>query len=154
MSRQWSWLEDQQLIRTSRDGRHRRVVLLHDDGSGRNYRHPGLGQAGNAPDGDYFQVPYAYWRMAYDERLSMSGKLVLLIALSLTDDFILPVEHAAKWYGLSATRIHNGLRQLQAFDLLTMRVQSRPARLTERGVTFDRYYSLSGPMRPLEADSL
>ncbi|MTD47725.1 hypothetical protein GKE82_26345 [Conexibacter sp. W3-3-2] len=148
MSRQWTWLEQQGLIRTSRQGRHRRIVLLREDGSRTPYTHPGATDEHRAvPEGNYLQLPYAYWRMAYDERLSMSAKLVLLICVSLQDEFILPVTHAAKWYGLSATRIHDGLTQLRHLDLLEMRVVSRPAPLTERGVTFERYYTLKPPLR-------
>lgn len=89
----------------------------------------------------------------------MSAKIVLLISLSLQDDFILPVEHAAKWYSLSATRIHDGLSELRALGLLAMRVESRPAPLTERGVTFERHYTVrpplsrAGPMPQNDAES-
>ena len=142
VSRQWSWLEEQRLVRTSRAGRTRRIFLLHEDGSGRPYTHPGAASADGPAEGDYFQLPYAYWRGGWDARLSLAGKLVLLIACSLRDPFILPLEHAAKWYGLSANRLHRGLSELRAVGLLDMKVTSRPAPLTDRGLTFERHYTL------------
>ena len=147
VSRQWSWLEDQKLVRTSRTGRTRRVVLLREDGSGRPYTHPGAATADTPAEGDYFRFPHAYWRSGWDARLSLAGKLVLLIACSLRDPFILPVEHAAQWYGVSANRVHRGLSELRTVGLLQMRVTSRPAPLTDRGVTFERHYTLRAPMR-------
>lgn len=148
VSRQWSWLEEQRLVRTSRAGRSRRVALLHEDGSGRPYTHPGVGSADDPAEGDYFRLPHAYWRGGWDARLPLSSKLVLLIACSLSDGFILPVEHAAEWYGLSANRIHRGLTELRAVGLLGMTVTSRLAPLTDRGVTFERHYTLRAPLRP------
>lgn len=147
VARQWAWLEQQQLVSSTRDGRNRRIVLLREDGSGRPYSHPGLWSDGGRPEGDYFQLPYSYWRLGWDARLSMAGKLVLLISLSLQDDFILPVQHAASWYSLGATRINNGLNELRAADLLAMRVERRAAPLTDRGHTFERHYAVKPPLR-------
>lgn len=147
ISRQWSWLEEQRLVRTSRAGRARRIVLLREDGSGRPYTHPGVMIGDSPAEGDYFRLPHAYWRGGWDARLPLAAKLVLLIACSLRDPFILPVEHAAQWYGTSANRIHRGLSELRAVGLLDMSVTSRPAPLTERGVTFERHYTLRPPLR-------
>ncbi len=147
ITRQWNWLEVQKLVRTERDGRARRVFILDESGDGRGYRHPGVASESAAAEGHYFQVSDAYWRAGWHQRLSMSAKIVLLIALSLQDDFILPVEHAAKWYSLSATRIHDGLSELRTLGLLEMRVVSRSAPLTERGVTFERHYAVRAPLR-------
>jgi len=147
VSRQWSWLEAQSLVRTTRAGRTRRIVLLREDGSGRPYTHPGAATADIPAEGDYFRLPHAYWRLSWDTRLSLASKLVLLISCSLRDPFILPVEHAAQWYGISADRIHRGLTELRAFGLLKMSVTSRPAPLTDRGVTFERHYTLRPPLR-------
>jgi hypothetical protein len=152
VSRQWTWLEEQQLVATSRTGRLRRITLLKEDGSGDPYSHPGVIQGSNPAEGDYFRVPYVYWRSAFDLRLSLSGKMVLLIGLSLSADFILPVEHAARWYGLSSTRIHDGLKELRTFGLLGMRVESRKAPLTERGVTFERHYRMLAPFADSDRD--
>ena len=147
VSRQWAWLEQQRLIRSSRAGRDRRVILLREDGSGRAYTHPGQPSEREPPEGDYFQLPHMFWHGGFDQRLSMTGKIVLLIALSLRDNFILPVEHAADWYSLSPTRLHTGLSELRALGLLDMRIERRSAPLTERGVTFDRHYQLRAPFR-------
>lgn len=154
VARQWTWLEAQQLVTTERDGRNRRITLLREDGSGRAYSHPGVSAGGAPAEGDYFAVPFTYWRMGWDARLSMAGKLTLLIALSLRDDFILPVEHAARWYSLSSTRLSNGLAELRTVQLLRMRAERIAAPLTERGFTFERHYTVgprfrAEPSRPL-----
>lgn len=150
LSRQWRWLEDQRLVRLERAGRHRRVSLLREDGSGAPYIHPGLGTKREPPEGDYFRLPYAYWRGAFDQRLKVPGKTVLLIALSLQDNFLLPVEHGARWYGVSPERVQRGLKELLGFNLLTVKTHRREAPLTERGYTFDRRYTLRPPFRELE----
>lgn len=153
VSRQWSWLEEQRLVRTSRAGRARRVVLLREDGSGRPYTHPGAATEDTPAEGDYFRLPHTYWRGGWDARLSLAGKLVLLIASSLRDPFILPVEHAAQWYGISANRVHRGLAELRTVGLLDMKVTSRAAPLTDRGVTFERHYTLRPPLRTADEPS-
>jgi len=143
ISRQWSWLEDQQLVTSRRRARLREVTLLREDGSGAAYAHPG--QLG---EGDYFRFPYAYWEGHFPDRLDLSAKAVLLIALSLQDDFVLPLEHGSRWYGVSADVLRSGLRTLRMLRLLDVRVLRKSAPLTARGVTEERRYTLRGPLRP------
>jgi hypothetical protein len=154
LSRQWAWLEQQRLVTTKRAGRHRQVTLRREDGSGRPYTHPGLAAGKKPPEGNYLRLPYSYWRGGFDQRLHLSGKLILLIALSLQDDFILPVEHAARWYGISVDRVHQGLRELRALALLDMRTVRRSAPLTERGFTYERHYTLRPPFRLDDLESM
>jgi len=143
ISRQWSWLEDQELVASRRRARLREVTLLREDGSGAAYTHPG--QPG---EGDYFRVPYVYWEGHFPDRLDLPAKAVLLIALSLQDDFVLPLEHGSRWYGVSADVLRSGLRTLRTLRLLDVRVVRKPAPLTARGVTEERRYTLRGPLRP------
>lgn len=150
LSRQWRWLEAQRLVRLERTGRHRQVFLLREDASGKAYTHPGLGTQRDPPEGDYFRVPYAYWRGGFHDRLDVPAKTVLLIALSLHDGFILPVEHGARWYGVSPERIQRGLQTLRALGILAMRTVRRDAPLTERGFTFERHYTLKPPFRGMD----
>jgi hypothetical protein len=145
ISKQWTWLEGQRLVKTSRSRRMRQVVLLREDGSGRPYTHPGL-PAGSA-EGDYFHLPYSYWRGRFQDRFDLPTKAVLLIALSLQDDFIFPLEHASRWYGISRTTLQAGLRTLRTLGFLDMRVRYREAPLTPTGYTVERHYSLKEPFR-------
>jgi hypothetical protein len=143
VSRTWTWLEQHQLIESQRVGRKREITLLREDGSGDPYRHPG--EQGAADRGHYFKLPYAYWEGNFHNRLSMPAKAILLIALSLQDDFILPTERGREWYGLSRDTVRKGLRDLRVPGLLTMREETKLAPLTALGYTKQRRYSLKVP---------
>lgn len=144
VSKNWAWLEDQQLIRSERDGRLRRVFLLAEDGSGTSYKHPG---EGTGAEGDYFKLPYDYWRGLYMNRLSLPGKAMLLVALSLqlTESFVLPREQAAGWYGISADTVQRGLAELVARGIVRYKVEQTKAPLAPRGYTVVRKYRLFPP---------
>ena len=86
VSRNWRILRELKLVRTERSGRLVRVFLLREDGSGHAYTHPGYGAKFR-----YLQVPFAYWREDLHEKLTLPGKAVLLIALSLQDGFRSPL---------------------------------------------------------------
>lgn len=150
VSRQWSWLEEQRLVDTERAQRHRRVRMLREDATGRQYFHPGVAHGGQPAEGSYFRLPHAYWAGGFADRLSLSAKSVLLIALSLQDGFLLPIEHASGWYDLSPERIQAGLKTLRAVGVLDMTTRRREAPLTERGFTFERRYTLRPPFRDMD----
>jgi hypothetical protein len=143
VSKSWHWLEDRKLIASRRRGRLREVTLLQEDGSGLPYRHPG--EHGAEARGHYFKLPHSYWAGNFPHRMSLPGKAVLLIALSLRDDFVLPTERGARWYGLSRDTVRKGLRELRLLGLLDMRELARPAPLTALGYTQERHYSLRAP---------
>jgi hypothetical protein len=145
ISKTWTWLERQQLIRTQRRGRLREVILLMEDGSGRGYRHPG--EQGAEDRGHYFKLPYAYWHGNFQNRIGLPAKAVLLIALSLRDDFILPTERGAEWYGLSRDTVRKGLRDLRLLGLLSMREERKDAPLSKHGFTLERRYTLQPPFK-------
>jgi hypothetical protein len=149
VSKNWRWLEDQGLIASRRRGRLREVTLLYEDGSRRPYRHPG--EQGGEDRGHYFKLPYAYWRGNFHDRISLPAKAVLLIALSLRDDFVLPTERGAEWYGLSRDTVRKGLRDLRLLNILSMREVRKPAPLSALGFTLDRRYTLRSPFRQVEA---
>jgi hypothetical protein len=146
ISKSWSWLEEERLIFTQRRGRLREVKLLHEDGSGQPYRHPG--EQGAESRGHYFKLPYAYWRGSFQNRISLPAKAVLLIAISLRDDFVLPTERGAQWYGLSRDTVRKGLRDLRLLGLLTFREERKEAPLSAHGYTLERHYTLQEPFRP------
>jgi hypothetical protein len=145
IQRSWRWLADQRLIDLSESGRPRRITLLREDASGDTYAHPGTGAGDAAAEGDYFKLPYVYWRGHFYGRLGLSGKSVLLIALSLQPDFILPGQQAAGWYGLSPDTIKRGIRQLRSVGVLSVRMVSKKAPLAPAGHTLERHYSLRAP---------
>jgi hypothetical protein len=147
VSKSWSWLEEQGLIRSERDGRLRRITLLQEDGSRRPYRHPG--EQGAERRGHYFKLPYAYWRGNFPNRISLPAKAVLLIALSLREGFLLPTERGEEWYGLSRDSVRRGLRELRLLSLLDMREVRKPAPLLAQGWTLERRYSLRPPFAHL-----
>lgn len=140
VSRSWTWLADHHLIHTGRRGRLREVRLLREDGSGDPYSHP-------SSEGDYFKLPYVYWRANLHNRLGLPAKSVLLIALSLRQPFKLPAEHAARWYGVSRDTIAKGLRDLRTLGIIDYRESVKPAPLTAAGITRERLYVLQRPFR-------
>jgi len=152
VSRQWTWLEQRQLISTHRQDTLRKVSLLREDGSGSAYWHPGVSEAQAAPEGDYFALPYAYWELGLQDRIDLPTKAVLLIALSRPDDFILPLEHAAKWYSVSPDSLRSGLRLLQTLGYLERRTIRQSAPLTAAGFREERRYTLRPPFGPRSQD--
>jgi len=144
LSDSWTWLEHHQLIRTSRDGRLRRIWLLDDTGSGTPYTHSG--EKTFKPD--YFKLPYAFWLEGWNERLDLPAKAVLLIALSLRQSFSLPHARGGQWYGISRDTIRRGVEQLREHELLTMRVAWKATLRSPTGATEERLYTLTGPFAP------
>jgi hypothetical protein len=144
VSRNWTWLEEQRLVVTRRKGRLREVTILREDGSGRPYVHPGVGEH---PEGFYFKLPHSYFALGYPDRMGLPAKAVLLIALSLEDDFILPIDHAPRWYGLSRDSLKSGLKTLRLLGLLDVRSQRKTAPLSPLGYTIQRHYRVRPPLR-------
>lgn len=154
VSRQWTWLEKRQLLSTQRRDALRAATLLREDGSGAAYWHPGVAPTEEEkPEGDYFVLPYAYWRLGLPDRIDLPTKAVLLIALSRPDDFILPLQHASKWYGISPDSIRTGLRLLTALGFLDRRIDRRAAPLTAAGFRDERHYTLRAPFGPRSQDA-
>jgi hypothetical protein len=145
VSKQWSWLESQKLVSSDRIGRLREITLLKEDGSGEPYIHP-------TGEGNYFKLPYAYWKGNFHNRMGLPAKAVLLISLSLRDDFLLPTERGKDWYGLSRDTVRKGLRTLRLLGLLEFREVRKNAPLAPRGFAFERRYRLREPFRDLSRE--
>jgi hypothetical protein len=153
ITRQWNWLEQHALITTSHLERTRRVVLLREDGSGLPYSHPGVSADDKPAEGDYFRLPHAYWAAGLQDRIDLPTKAVLLIALSRPeDDFILPHDHASRWYGISTDSLRQGLRQLQLLGFLSMSTRHHAAPLSPTGFRTERRYTLRPPFGPRASD--
>ena len=116
MSRIWRGLEILHLVDRSKSGRLAKVTLLKEDSSGEPYVLPAT--AGDS----YLQVPIAYWldKNRWCSKLRLPAKAMLLVALSLKPPFVLPVEKAPEWYGISADTAQRGIASLVDYDVLKM----------------------------------
>lgn len=73
---------------------------------------------------------------------------MLLVALSLSDDFILPERRAREWYGLSPDSAGRGLRGLKDRGLIYERVMQKAAPASPNGYTRQHHYTLMPPFGP------
>jgi len=143
ISKIWKRLENLTLIERARKGRRASITPLCEDGSGRPYEHPGRVRD------RYFQIPLSFWtdENFWCRRLGLAEKAMLLIALSLRDEFILPVERVPNWYGISSDTASRGITGLLKTGLLTYRHVEKKAPLAPEGFTVDRHYSLAPALR-------
>ncbi|HVC04862.1 MAG TPA: hypothetical protein VND88_09315 [Candidatus Acidoferrales bacterium] len=139
VSRTWKRLVDLSLITRSRRGRTAAITLLREDGSGEPYT-----QVGSRGD-PYLQLPLAYFHDGWYKQMDLPTKAVLLIALSLRDDFYLPAEWVHRWYGLSADTTERGLTKLRSLGLVEREMHYKAAPLTDQGWTKEYTYSLRPP---------
>lgn len=139
ISKNWSWIESQNLVRSERYKRLRRIFLLREDGSDNAYVRPDGRSHG------FFRLPFAYFTERWHQKLKMPGKAALLIALSRDREFLLPAEHASQWYAISADTIQRGLDELRKNDLLEVRTKVRKAPAARYGITQDYHYRLLDP---------
>ncbi|MCA1678333.1 MAG: hypothetical protein LC777_04990 [Actinobacteria bacterium] len=139
IGRNWTWLEQHKLVRTERKGRIRKVFLLMEDGSGRDFeRATGHGRG-------YFKLPYEYFTQRWHLELKLPGKVTLLICLAQSPTFTLPTERAAGWYGVSADTLQRGLDELRDLGLLKVWSRAKKAPRTRYGYTMENHYALRGP---------
>ena len=147
ISKTWKRLEDRRLIRRERYRRRARVYLLNEDGAGDPYTHPG-----EARD-NYLKLPHAFWRTGPDDDrwyrvLALPEVAMLLIALSLNDEFRLPAEDIPDWYGISADTAGRGFKGLIGHGLLDVKKHYKSAPLSPAGYTADHLYTLQQPFGP------
>ncbi|MEU8346627.1 hypothetical protein AB0C74_33450 [Spirillospora sp. NPDC048832] len=119
VSRLWRKLEQLNLITRSQDGRRTRITKLREDGKNHPYTRPITSE--NGPLGDiYFQLPFQYWEDGYHHKLSIVGKAVMLIGMSLRKaQFALPqTSEFAGYYGISKPTLERGIKELTAAGLL------------------------------------
>jgi hypothetical protein len=146
VSRAWRRLEVYRLVKRQRARGQLSIVALLDDGSGGPYAHPSA-QGRREP---YFKLPFAYWanEEAWHRRLNLAETAMLLIALSLADDFVLPYRMARRWYGVSPDTAERGLRGLQDRGLLQSEIAYKSAPLAPAGYAEERRYTLLPPFGP------
>jgi hypothetical protein len=131
ISNSWSWLEREGLLVTAPHGRLREVRFTD---------FPEAADGGK--DERWFELPRAYWRARYPDRLDLSAKAVLLIALSLDGSFGLS---GAPAWGLSNDTLRRGSTTLIRLGLLDFAPHRQTAPLSSRGYTIERRYSLRPP---------
>ena len=149
VSRNWAFLKEIRLIETERVGRKVRARLLADDGSGGAYQHIGAGMKGKKLNGHgYLKLPYAYWRQGWHEKLSLSAKAMLLIALYQGDGFSLPYNKLSGWYGISEATGQRGLRELRERGLLHRERHRRRDPESPVGFADVYHYQLLPPFGP------
>jgi DNA-binding PadR family transcriptional regulator len=148
ISRNWSWLEQQKLIRTERDHRVRKVTLLMEDGSGDEF------ERATGKDRGFFKLPYAYFTERIHQDLNLAGKATLLICLAQKPAFTLPTERASTWYGVSPDTLQRGLDQLREQELIKVWTRTKKAPRARYGFTTENHYALQGPFAraPIEPE--
>ena len=149
ISRNWSWLEEQRLVRTERDHRVRKVTLLMEDGSGREF------DRATGKDRGFFKLPYAYFTERIHRDLKLAGKATLLICLAQQPTFTLPTERASEWYGVSADTLQRGLDELRERELIKVWTRTKKAPRARYGYTAVNHYALQAPFArpPIDAEA-
>ena len=142
VGRNWKALSDAKLVKTRRVGRQITAWPLREDGSGDPYTRPKL-------KGDpYLKVPYDFWLDGHAAKLRLPGLALALIACSLADWFPLPFNKGPKWYGIGASTVERGLRELRQASLIESLWAWRETPLSETGWTRDMRYRLLPPLGP------
>ncbi len=134
-------LEDRKLIARGRRNRKAVVTLLREDGSGAAYERP----EGHTRSDRWLQLPHSYWTGRFHETLSLPAKIVLLIALTLPDNFPMRKEMALDWYGVSPDLMGDGLAELGNAGLLVRTRDWVKAPRSDIGWTQVDQYTLVGP---------
>jgi hypothetical protein len=134
VSRTWHRLDSNyKLIDRQRQGRLAKIISLREDGSGEKYTYP----RGTARDERYLKLPYGYWDTEdrWYRALPFVAKVMLLVALSLPEGFVLPAERVPRWYGISGDTADRGLRALNKAGLLQRELKVKKAPQAPRGTT-------------------
>ncbi|MGH9116701.1 MAG: hypothetical protein ACRD0A_02125 [Acidimicrobiales bacterium] len=143
ISKAFRRLDELGLIERARDGSRAKATLLDEGGHGGAYDHPGPAKQ------PYLKVPYPYWEDGWHLKLDLRAKAVLLIALSLDDGFVLPIERAPDWYGISADTTNRGLLELRDAGLLDLQLTTKTAPLAPEGIAQEYHYTLQAPFGPM-----
>ena len=99
----------------------------------------------------WLNLPYRYWLDEWNQKLTLPGKALLLIALSLDDGFYLPLQKAQPWYGISRNTAQRGIADLIEHGLLDKAEEWVEAPLSDIGHRLVARYTLKQPFGPLSA---
>jgi hypothetical protein len=114
--------------------------LLHESGDGTKYIRPKT-----AADGHWLHLPHSYWTEGHDAQLTTAEKIMLLISLDQVEGFVLPMNRAPKWYGISEPTARRGFRGLESKGLLTKTVGYVVSARSPTGWMEEFRYTLTGP---------
>jgi hypothetical protein len=106
-------LKSERLMRHKRVGNKMNYILLDESGSGEEYARPT-----KVAHGTWFSIPHFYWTQEFDDRLSLPGKVMLLISLDQQDNFRMPTDRAPSWYGISESTARRGFEELLDLGIL------------------------------------
>jgi len=95
------------LVKRERSGNKMNYWLLHENGTGEDYKRPTA-----LAHGSWFSIPHLYWTEGHDQLLTLPEKAMLLIALDQPDASRLPYDQMPAWYGVSASTAERGLTGL------------------------------------------
>jgi hypothetical protein len=143
IGRNWAALRELKLVTTRRVGRTIVATPLREDGSGEPYSHP------KETKDAYLKIPYAFWLDGLASGLRVPALALVLIARSTTDWFPLPFNKGPAWYGIAASTVERGLRDLRRADLIEANFTWRKTPLSDSGWTKDMRYRLKSPLGPI-----
>lgn len=141
VSKMWARLERLGLIERRREGRRAVIRILREDGSGLPYNHPYLLD----PPRPYLKIPFHYWESGLEDRLSLAGRAVFLIALNHRGWFTMPAEKAPDFYGISPDTWERGVDALRHQEVITSTSVYKAAPLAPKGYTRQLAYRLLPP---------
>lgn len=116
------YLEEKGLLEISGKSSLPEIALLRENGDGSPWV-----DAPDRSDGNrgFFTLPFDYWTDGTIDDLSLPGKAMLLIILKETQDpnakrktFVMALERAKDWYGISERTAERGLLELRRAGLL------------------------------------
>ncbi|HEY7932945.1 MAG TPA: hypothetical protein VID48_03890, partial [Solirubrobacteraceae bacterium] len=142
IGRNWKILSDLNLVAVSRRGRQTSATAQCEDGSGKPYERPDLDGA------RCLELDHRYWNEDYHKRLTVPGKAVMLIALTLGDWFALPTRRGPQWYGISRSTLERGFKNAYECAVLGTRFSLKQAPLAPKGYTKQNHYILLAPFGP------
>jgi DNA-binding transcriptional ArsR family regulator len=142
VGRNWKALAEAKLVTIRRVGRQITATPLREDGTEEPYSHP------TRTDDRYLKIPYAFWLDGHAAKLRLPGLALAIIACSNADWFPLPFDRGPAWYGIGASTVERGLRELRRADLIEDRFTWRQTALSETGWTKETRYRLCPPLGP------
>lgn len=124
------YLEDIKLLEIQGKTSSPEIVLLKENGDKTPWTDTQDRSDGNR---GFFTLPFEYWTEGTIDTLKLAGKAVMLIILKETQDpnakrmtFVMALERAQEWYGISERTAERGLLQLRKAGLLNEKCQLVP----------------------------
>lgn len=124
------YLEDTELLKIQGKTSTPEIVLLRENGDTTLWTDSQDRSDGNR---GFFTLPFEYWTEGTIDTLKLAGKAMMLIILKETQNpnakritFVMALERAQEWYGISERTAERGLYQLRNAGLLSEKRQLVP----------------------------